>query len=417
MSDRRVVVTGFNAVTSLGLDMDKFWSSLCNGESGIKKITSFDTTEFNSKIAGEIRPEEVDLDKWFDTKELRRLDRFVLFSIIAAELAIKDAGLDLEKTDRNRVGTIVGSGIGGLLEFEKQSRILFERGPSRVSPLMVPKLMTNAAPGQIAIKFGIYGPNSAVVTACASGASAIGDACRLIRTDEADIIIAGGSETTVSPLGLSGFCNMKALSTRDVDPVKASCPFDKKRDGFVMSEGCGLLILEELEHAKRRGARIHAEMAGYGLSADGYHVAAPEPTGRGASDAILNAFRNAKCNKDDIDYINAHATSTPLGDAIETRAIHRIFGDGTKRIPVSSTKSMLGHLLGAAGGVEAIICILTILNNTVAPTINYETPDPDCCDLDVVPNVARETKVKMAMSNSFGFGGHNVSLIFKEFVD
>lgn len=412
-NDRRVVITGLNAFTSLGIEKDKFWAALINGKSGIRKIKSFDTTGFNSKISGEIQ--DVSFDQWFDTKELRRLDRFVHFAVASADYAIKDAELDFDKTDRQRVGTVIGSGIGGLLEFEKQSKILFERGPSRVSPLMVPKLMTNAAPGQIAIRWGVYGPNSAVVTACASGASAIGDAYRIIRSDEADVMIAGGSETVISPLGLSGFCNMKALSTRECDPEKASCPFDKRRDGFVMAEGAGILVLEELNHAKKRGATIHGELTGYGLSADGYHVAAPEPGGRGAAEAIVNALKDAKCNKEDIDYINAHATSTPLGDAIETKAIKKIFGEDAKNIPVSSTKSMTGHLLGAAGGVEAVICILATQNNIVPPTINYETPDPECCELDFVPNVAREVKVKRAMSNSFGFGGHNVSLIVEQF--
>ncbi len=415
MNDRRVVITGMNALTSLGHEKDVFWSALCNGKSGIKKIQSFDTTEFNSKISGEIQ--DLDFSRWFDQKDMRRLDRFVHFAVISSDLAIQDSGIDFDKTDRKRVGTVIGSGIGGLLEFEKQSRILFERGTSRVSPMMVPKLMTNAAPGQIAIRYGVYGPNSAVVTACASGSTAIGDACRIIRFNEADVMIAGGSEATVSPLGLSGFCNMKALSTRDGDPQKVSCPFDKRRDGFVMSEGAGILVLEELNHAKKRGATILAELTGYGSSADGYHVAAPEPTGRGASEAIINALADAKCNKDDIEYINAHATSTPLGDAIEAKAINRVFGGNTKGIPISSTKSMLGHLLGAAGGVEAVVCALTTLHDIVPPTINYETPDPECCGLDVVPNVAREVKVKRAMSNSFGFGGHNVSLIVEKFED
>ncbi|MGR3320172.1 MAG: beta-ketoacyl-ACP synthase II [Candidatus Anammoxibacter sp.] len=410
MSDRRVVVTGLNALTSLEFEKDKFWNALCNGKSGIKKITGFDTTGLGVHIGGEIQG--LDYDRWFDKKEVRRLDRFVLFAMISASLAIEDSGIDFDKTDRKKVGTVVGSGIGGIIELEKQCKILLERGPSRVSPFLVPKLMVNAAPAQIAIKYGLYGPNFAVVTACASGANAIGDAYRLIRHGDADVVIAGGSEAAVTPLAMSGFCNMKALSANTGDMAKVSRPFDKDRDGFVIAEGAGIVVLEELEHAKKRKANnIYAEVLGYGLSADAYHVASPEPSGRGAADAITNALRDAKINRDQVDYINAHATSTPLGDAIETRAIKKIFGDNAKNIPVGSTKSMLGHLLGAAGGVETAICALIIQNGVIPPTMNYDNPDPECEDLDFVPNVAREKDVKIAMSNSFGFGGHNVSLI------
>lgn len=413
MSDRRVVITGVNAVTSLGLDKNVFWSALCNGKSGIDKITAFDTTDFTVHIAGEVP--ELEPDRWLTLKEARRLDRFVQFSIVSAAIAIEDAGLDFDKEDKKRIGTVIGSGIGGLLELEKQSRILFERGASRVSPFMIPKLMVNAASAQVAIKYGIYGPNFAVVTACASGANAIGDAFRLVRRGDADVMISGGSEATLSPLGISGFCNMKALSTRNGDPKKVSRPFDKERDGFVIAEGAGTVILEDLDHAKKRGAHIYAELVGYGLSADAFHVAAPEPSGRGASDAMTNALEDAHCNRDQIDYINAHATSTQLGDAIETKAIKNVFGDNAKNIPVSSTKSMLGHLLGASGGVEIVISCLVIHDGIIPPTINYENPDPECSGLDFVPNTAREKDVKIVMSNSFGFGGHNVSLIVKKF--
>ena len=414
MSDRRVVITGLNALTSLEFEKDKFWNSLCNGKSGIKKITGFDTADFGVHIGGEIQ--NLDYDRWFDPKEVRRLDRFVLFSMISAAMAIEDSGIDFDKTDRKRVGTVVGSGIGGIIELEKQSKILMKRGPSRVSPFLVPKLMVNAAPAQIAIKYGIFGPNFAVVTACASGANAIGDAYKLIRNGDADVMIAGGSEAAITPLAMSGFCNMKALSSNTGSIEKISRPFDKDRDGFVIAEGAGIVVLEELNHAKKRMANnIYAELKGYGLSADAFHVAAPEPSGRGAADAITNALRDAKSNKDQIDYINAHATSTPLGDAIETRAIKTIFGDNAKNIPVGSTKSMLGHLLGAAGGVETAICALIIQNGVIPPTINYDNPDPECEDLDFVPNVAREKDVKMTMSNSFGFGGHNVSLILGKY--
>lgn len=415
MADRRVVITGLNALTSLECEKDKFWTSLCNGKSSIKRITAFDTTDFGVHIGGEIQ--DIDYSRWFNQKEVRRLDRFVHFSIISASFAIEDSGLDFNKIDRKRVGTIVGSGIGGLVELEKQTRILIERGPSKVSPFTVPKLMVNAAPAQIAIRYGIFGPNYAIVTACASGANAIGDAYKLIRNGDADVIIAGGSEAAITPLAVSGFCNMKALSTNNGNPEKVSRPFDKERDGFVIAEGAGTVILEELNHAKKRASNIYAELIGYGLSADAYHVASPEPSGRGASDAMYNALKDANCNHNQIDYINAHATSTLLGDTIETRAIKKVFGDGAKKIPISSTKSMLGHLLGAAGGVETAICALVIQRGVIPPTINYENPDPECGDLDFVPNIAREKKVKIAMSNSFGFGGHNVSLIIRKYED
>lgn len=413
MTNKRVVITGVNALTALEFENTKFWDAICNGRSGVKKISGFDTTDFPVLIGGELQG--MDYSRWFDQKELRRLDRFVLFAMISSSLAIDDAGIDFDRTDRKRVGTVVGSGIGGIMELEKQNRILIERGPSRVSPFLVPKLMVNAAPAQIAIRHGLFGPNYAVVTACASGSNAIGDAFRIIRSGDADVMIAGGSETAVTPLAMSGFCNMKALSTNDRDIAEVSRPFDRDRDGFVIAEGAGILILEELEHAKKRDANIYAEIVGYGLSADAYHVAAPEPSGRGAAEAIVNAVRDAKCNKDHIEYINAHATSTPLGDEIETNAIIRIFGDAARDIPISSTKGMLGHLLGAAGGVEAAICAMVIKNGVIPPTINYDNDDPECGGLDFVPNVARERRVKMAMSNSFGFGGHNVSLILSEY--
>lgn len=415
MTDRRVVITGLNAVTSFGLDKKQFWDSLCNGKSGIKGIRAFDTTNHGIHFAGEIH--DFDPGQWFDQKEERRLDRFVQFAVVSATLAIKDAGLNLDNIDRRRVGVVVGSGIGGLLEIEKQHRILLERGPSRVSPFMVPKLMINAASAQIAIKYGLYGPNFSIVTACASGANAIGDAFKLIVGNGADIMIAGGSEAAITPLGISGFYNMKALSTRNGDPQTASRPFDKNRDGFVIAEGSGIVVLEELNHAKKRGANIYAELIGYGLSADAFHLASPEPSGRGASEAMSNALKDARCNPEEIHYINAHATSTPLGDAVEAKAIKKIFGNNANNVPVNSTKSMLGHLLGAAGGVEMIICALVIQNGIIPPTINYDEPDPECCGLDFVPNVAREARVKKALSNSFGFGGHNVSLILGRYED
>ena len=413
MSDRRVVITGLNALTSLEIEKKEFWTSLCNGKSGIKKIKGFDTTDFEAKNGGEIQ--DLDFSRWFNQKEIRRLDRFVLFSIVSSTLAIEDSGIDFSKTDKKRVGTVVGSGIGGIIELETQNKILLERGPSRVSPFLVPKLMANAASAQIAIKYGIFGPNYAVVTACASGANAIGDAYRLILNGDADVIIAGGTEAAITPLAMSGFSNMKALSTDNGDPQKISRPFDKDRNGFVIAEGAGMLILEELKHAKKRKANIYAELTGYGLSSDAYHVAAPEPSGRGASEAMVKALKESNCDQNQVGYINAHATSTQMGDEIETKAIKKVFGNNAKNIPISSTKSMLGHLLGAAGGVEAAICALVIQEGIIPPTINYETPDPECGGLDFVPNVAKEKSVKIAMSNSFGFGGHNVSLIIEKY--
>jgi 3-oxoacyl-[acyl-carrier-protein] synthase II len=413
MRGKRTVVTGLGVVTPLGCDKETFWSALCQGKSGIREIKSFDTSKHDVHFAGEVQG--FSPDQWFDPKQARRLDPFVQYAVAATRIAVKDSGLDFSKTDPTRAGVIIGSGMGGLHELEDQHTTLMERGPSRISPFMITKLMINAAAAMVAIEYGLSGPNLGVVSACATGAHAIGEALRLIQRDEAEVVIAGGSEAVITPLGVAAFRSMKALSTRNNEPQRASRPFDKERDGFVLAEGAGIVILEELEHARRRGAPIYAELIGYGLTADGCHMAAPEPEGKGAVNAMNRALADARCNPEGVGYINAHATSTPVGDEIEARAINKVFNHSTLNIPVSSTKSMMGHLLGAAGSVELIICLLAIQRGVVPPTINYEHPDPECGNLDFVPNRAREQSVRVAMSNSFGFGGHNVSLVAGRF--
>lgn len=406
---RRVAITGLGAITPVGHEKDQLWESLCNGESGISNITSFDTTGQDVLIAGEASG--FDPSKWFDKKEERRLDRFTQFAVASATLALEDSGLDLDKVDRRKVGSIIGTGIGGIIEIEAQHKILLERGPSRVSPFMITKLMANAAPGYIAIKFGLQAANFSIITACASGAHAIVEAFRIVQRGEADIMVAGGTEATITPLCVSAFSNMKALSKRNDDPQKASRPFDKDRDGFIISEGSGIIILEEMENAKKRGANIYAEMLGFAMSDDAHHITAPHPEGEGACIAMENALKDAKLNPEQISYINAHATSTNLGDMIEINSIKKVFGEHVKDLSVSSTKSMLGHQLGASGGVEALICSLILDKGVIPPTINYETPDPTCDGIDFVPNNAKEKSVENVMSNSFGFGGHNVSIV------
>jgi 3-oxoacyl-[acyl-carrier-protein] synthase II len=386
---------------------------LVEGKSGIKNITLFDTSKHEVHIAGEVQ--DFDPAKWFNPKEARRLDRFVQFAVAASTIAIEDTGLDFNDTNRNKVGVVIGSGIGGIHEIETQHAILLQKGPTRISPFMIPRLMVNAASGQVAIKNGISGPNFSVVSACASGAHAIGEAFRIVERGEADIMISGGSEATITPLCVGGFSSMKALSTKYTTPAKASRPFDRSRDGFVIAEGAGILVLEELNHAKQRNAKIYAELTGYGKSADAFHIAAPHPEGLGACAAMHDALKDAQCNPEDISHINAHATSTPQGDEIETKSVKTVFNQRALKIPISSTKSMLGHQLGAAGSVELLICVLALQHNVVPPTINYETPDPKCGGLDFVPNEAREVKLKTIMSNSFGFGGHNVSLIISRY--
>ncbi|MEK4510273.1 beta-ketoacyl-ACP synthase II [Paenibacillus sp. FSL K6-2524] len=407
----RVVVTGMGVVTSLGNDLDTFWDNLVQGKSGVSLIDAFDVSGYTTRIAAEVK--DFNPDDYIDRKEARKMDRFVQFATTAAFSALKDSGLNIaEQTDPERVGVMIGSGIGGLGTLEDQHSILLEKGPRRVSPFFIPMMIANMASGHVSILTGAKGPNSTTVTACATGTHSIGDSYRTIMNGDADVMICGGAEATIRPTGVAGFCSMRAMSTRNDEPERASRPFDSERDGFVMGEGAGILILESLEHAQKRGAKIYAEVIGYGLSADAHHMTDPDPDG--ASRAMKMALRSAGIEPEEVDYINAHGTSTPPGDRSETTAIKWTFGDHAYKLAVSSTKSMTGHLLGAAGGVEAVICGLTLQNGIIAPTINLENPDPDC-DLDYVPNEARHSDVKVAMSNSFGFGGHNATIILKKF--
>lgn len=405
---RRVVVTGMAVVTALGTNLEEFWDKLCAGKSGIAPLTGFDYSEFKVRFGGEVK--HFDPSECIPEKEVRRLDRFCQFALHAAHGALRQSGLDMAHCDEWRCGVLVGSGIGGLHEIEEQHVHLFDKGPTRVSPFMIPKLMVNAASGNISVRYGFRGPNSAVATACASATNAIGDAFKIIQHDMADVMITGGSEAAITPMGISGFSRMSALSTRNDDPQGASRPFDRDRDGFVLSEGAGIVVLEEYEHARRRGATIFGEVLGYGMSADGNHITAPDPEGRGAAYAMRAALRDARMNPDEISYINAHGTSTPLGDRAETNAVKTVFGDQARNVPISSTKSQLGHLLGASGGVEFIISNLALAHQTAPPTINLEHPD-EGCDLDYIPHAARDLKLRRVLSNSFGFGGHNACLI------
>jgi len=405
---RRVVITGIGAVTSLSCKVDDLWRKLLRGESGVHELKAFDTTDFKVKFGGDIHDWSV--DGYIDRKEEKRLDRFTQFALVAGIDAVNDSGIDFGKEDLFRCGVILGSGIGGLNEIETQHERLLTKGPDKVSAFTIPKLMVNAASGHVSIRYGLRGPNYAVATACASATNAMGDAFKSIQYDDADIMMTGGTEAACTPMGLSGFANMKALSERHDDPAGASRPFDADRDGFVLSEGAGLLVFEELEHAKARGAKIYAEVLGYGASADGGHITQPDAEGTGAAKAMAGALRDAKLNPDAIDYINAHGTSTPLGDKAETIAIKTVFGDHARKVSISSTKSQLGHLLGASGGVEMVICMMALKEGVCPPTINYTTPDP-ACDLDYTPNEPRQRPLKIVMSNSFGFGGHNASII------
>ncbi|WP_113957234.1 beta-ketoacyl-ACP synthase II [Roseimicrobium gellanilyticum] len=410
MSDRRVVITGIGVVTPVGNNKDEFWKNLVAGKSGIRNITAFDTTEYGTHFGGEavgFEPKQY----FKDFKDARRADRFTQLAMGAAKMSVADSGLDPDKLDVTRVGVMVGSGIGGLMTLEDNHELLLKKHPSRVSPFTIPMMISNIASGMISMEYGFLGPNMCIVTACATSNHCIGEAWRIIKFGDADVIVAGGAEASISPMGLSGFGNMKALSTRNDAPEKASRPFDVDRDGFVMGEGAGVVILEEYEHAKKRGAHIYCELAGYGLSADAYHLSAPLPDGSGAARCMNMALKHAKLNADQISYVNAHATSTPVGDVCETQAIKKTFGDyATNGLLVSATKSMTGHLLGAAGGVELAASILAIRDQIIPPTINVENQDP-AVDLDVVPNVAREAKVTAALSNSFGFGGHNAAVL------
>ncbi len=412
MNSRRVVITGMGAVTPLGNDVPTFWSHLIAGKSGIGPVTAFDTTAYDCKIAGEVK--DFDPARHFNNpKDARRADRYTHMAMAAAKEAYAQAGLANSSFDPTRAGVVFGSGIGGLKSLSDQHEILLQKGPGRISPFMIPMMISNIASGIIAMEIQFSGPNYAVVTACATGAQCIGEAWRLIRDHEADIILAGGSEAAVVPLGLSGFAAMKALSLRNDAPEKASRPFDKDRDGFVLAEGAGAVILEEYEHARRRGAEILAEITGYGLSADAYHMTAPDPEGRGAARAMKHALQRAQLNPEAIGYINAHGTSTPQGDVCETLAIKSILGDHARKVPISSTKSMTGHTLGAAGAIELIACVQAIRTGVLPPTINLDNPDPEC-DLDYIPHTAREVPITTAMSNSFGFGGHNAALIVQK---
>lgn len=407
---RRVVVTGISVVTSLGCEVGDFWDNLCAGKSGVGPIKRFDVEDFKVRFGGELSDFRSEDHLNLDVKEIRRLDRFVEFALVSADKAIQCSGIDFQTADPFRCGVLVGSGIGGLNEIEQQHSTLYSKGPARVSPFMIPKLMVNAASGNISVRWGLRGPNSAVATACASATNAIGDAYRMIQTGMADVMITGGSEAALTPMGLSGFARMKALSTRNESPEQASRPFDSGRDGFVLAEGAGMMVLEEYEHARARGANMFAEVLGYGMTADASHITAPDPEGRGASRAMLAALKDAQVNADQIQYINAHGTSTPLGDKAETVAIRTVFDSHADSLAVSSTKSQLGHLLGASGGVEFVVCILALQNQVIPPTINLDDQDPDC-DLDYVPNEAQPRKVECVLKNSFGFGGHNACLV------
>jgi 3-oxoacyl-[acyl-carrier-protein] synthase II len=405
---RRVVITGLGTVNSLASDVKAFWQGLCAGRSGIGLIEQFDTTAFKVKFGGEVKnfhPESA-----LDSRTVRRLDRFAQFALVAACAAVKDSGLDLAREDAFRCGTIIGSGIGGLNEFEEQHGRYLEGGPGKISPFVIPKMIPNAAAGNLSIHFGLAGPNTAVSTACASAAHAIGDAMRAIQWDAADVMLTGGSEAAITPMGLGGFIAARALSQRNDNPQAASRPFDRDRDGFILSEGAGVVVIEELDHARRRGATIYAELLGVGSTADAHHITAPHPEGSGAVRAMQMALRDARLNPGDIQYVNAHGTSTELGDVAETKAIKKVFGDHARRLSISSTKSMIGHLLGASGGVELIATVMTLRTGVIHPTINLQTPDP-ACDLDYVPNSAREHRVRRAISNSFGFGGHNCCVV------
>ena len=399
-------------VTAIGHDVETFWQSLLLGKSGVDRISTFDTAAFDTKIAAEVRGFDA-AQAFKSPKDARRADRFCQLAVGAAKQALMRSGLDLEREDRDRIGVMVGSGIGGLSTLETSTAVLLNKGPGRLSPFTIPMLITDMASGLISMENGLRGPNFAIVSACASSAHAIGEAARLVMCDDADVMLAGGSEATITPVGIGSFCAMKALSTRNDAPQKASRPFDKERDGFVMGEGAGICVLEELEHARKRGATIFAEIVGYAANADAYHMSAPAPGGTGAAQCMRRALAKAKLNVEDVQYINAHGTSTPVGDVAETQAIKAVFGEQAKKVAISSTKSMTGHMLGAAGVVETIVCVQTIVTGKVPPTINYEVPDPEC-DLDYVPNTAREIPVKVALNNSFGFGGHNASVILRK---
>ena len=409
MNKRRVVVTGIGMVSPLGIGNEPTWQGLIEGRSGVGRITKFDATNYACQIAGEVRGFEP--EAWIEKKEVKKSDTFIHYAIAAAQIAVDDAKLDYKSEDSDRFGVIIGSGIGGLPLIEEMHTKLMERGPSRISPFFIPGLIVNLAAGHVSIRFGARGPSSAPATACATGAHAIGDAFKIIQRDDADVMFAGGSEAVITPLAVGGFAAMRALSTRNDEPQRASRPWDLNRDGFVIGEGAGIMLLEERAHALARDAKIYCEITGYGMSSDAYHISSPSEDGGGMIRVMQRALKDASLAPKDIDYINAHGTSTPIGDRTETVAIKGVFGEQAYKVPVSSTKSMTGHLLGAAGGLESAICALVITTGILPPTINYETPDPQC-DLDYVPNKARQKKVRHVLSNSFGFGGTNATLLF-----
>ncbi len=414
MDKRRVVITGLGAITPIGTGLDEYWNALKQGKSGIDYITKFDASAYPTKIDGEVK--NFDPVDYIDKKEAKRMDRFTQFAVASTGMALKDASVDISKEDSDRVGIIIGTGVGGIETLETQFHVYYDRGPGKVSPFFIPMMICNMAAGQIAIIYGAKGINETTVSACASSTNAIGSAFRFIQNGEADVIITGGAEAAITPMSLAGFCSMKAMSTNNENPSEASRPFDANRDGFIMGEGSGILILEELSHAIKRGARIYAEIVGYGLTADAYHITAPAPEGEGMAKSMGNALKDAGITPDDVQYVNAHGTATDLNDKFETMAIKTVFRDHAYKLAISSTKSMTGHLLGAAGGIESIATILSICNGFVAPTINYKTPDPEC-DLDYVPNIGRKLDINYAMKNNFGFGGQNATLIFKKYTD
>jgi 3-oxoacyl-[acyl-carrier-protein] synthase II len=408
--ERRVVVTGLGVVTSIGHDVASFWSSLVAGKIGVDRVSLFDPSSFACQIGAEVR--NWDVNQLMDPKEARRNDRYTHFGFVAAKQAVADAGLDMAREDGDKVGVIIGSGIGGMHTYETQLKILYDRGPRKVSPFTFPSLIGNMCSGLVAIELGARGPNFGMVSACATGTHSLGEAAHAIRRGDADVMVAGGSEAAITPFAYASFCSMKAMSTRNDDPRGASRPFDKNRDGFIMGEGAGILVLESLEHARGRGARIYCELAGYAATCDAYHITQPDPDGKGLSMAMRRTLDSAGLASGDVDYINAHGTSTPYNDKFETLAIKKVFGDYARQLPISSTKSMTGHLLGAAGGIESVVCVKTIEKGVVPPTMNLDEPDPDC-DLDYVPNAAREVKVRTVLSNNLGFGGQNASIVFR----
>ncbi|WP_425807239.1 beta-ketoacyl-ACP synthase II [Desulfitobacterium sp. Sab5] len=410
----RAVITGMGVISPVGNSLEDFWKSLINGESGIDFLTRFDVSDMPTKVAGEVKNFEP--TEWLDKKESRHMDRFAQFAVAAGKMAIKDSELDLESINKERAGAVIGCGIGGVTTFEEQKEVLMKKGPGRVSPFFVPMLISNMAAGHLSIEFGLRGPSMTIVTACASATNAIGEALRLVQTGEVDLVLAGGTESPLTPLAFAGFCSMKAMSAEKENAKEACRPFDVRRTGFVMGEGAGILVIESLEHAQARKAKIYAELVGYGSTSDAYHITTPVPGGAGAAQAMNKALESAGLQPQDVDYINAHGTGTGANDSTETAAVKALFGEYAKKVPISSTKSMTGHLMGAAGAVEAIACALTIQNGVIPPTINYGELDPDC-DLDYVPNQARRQNVDVAISNTFGFGGHNATIVLKKYLE